>query len=449
MASAYQSRPYDRSAHTARMGDLIRARGDVQANAVAQAGQNSARMWQDVGQTVAGTMGDLIRLQQELPRQRESDERRAREAQERETQAKVGEALKQSIDPATGRLDFTKAASLIGQVDPVQAESYWQKADAETEAKTKRDGEKAREVAKRLGVVLLAAEKDQTSGSGSLQSAPVAYRSAREAALKDGLVEPDELPEEFDQAVVEQTVLEAMTAEQVFQRLWAAKPKAPQRSTKVVNNKIVDENTGEVVYAGDPEPTKRNTSVVDGRIVDIDTGKVVYASPEAGKGKDTDLTAAQRQAARDRRYDRLQDIEKLVGQGVLAPEDAERKQHEIESEYARAVGEAPPPPLRQAPSDLVASEGRTSYEAPRNATMGDLTRPPASGSPPLGAGPASAAPPPQAPPMPPQAAPRPMPSHGVPPDVAEVLAGQKPGRYRLSDGSMWVVDAQGGVSPAR
>ena len=405
MPSAYQRRTYDNSQHTGRMGDLIRMQGAVRADATQQGGQNSARMWQNIGQTVQGTMGELVRQVEDLPRQRAAKQAETDATAARDKQAKMRKALAESIDPATGRLDFGAAAKKIGEIDPVEAENWWQKDAAQKAEALQRDGEKAKELAKRLGIVLLSAEKDQAAGPGALQSAPVAYRSARESAIKDGLLEPDELPEEFDQAVVEQEVLQVMTAEHIFQQLWAKKPANVEYTLGPGQKRFGPD--GRVIAAVPPSPSATAEAPytlspgqkrfgADGRVV----ASVPDRPPSSGGGGAGNVNAVRDdlRAAEQWKQRALADAEKkfsevyFSGQSPDTPANAkalrehEAAKAEIQKSYLVQLGQSPDGPVR--PPDQ------------RDATMGDLTRPPvpppalpSAPSSPLGATPAAAQPP--------------------------------------------------------
>jgi len=56
---------YDNTRSTARIGDLIRARGQDAADAEARRGAISANLWSNVGQTIAGTIGNMINARQQ------------------------------------------------------------------------------------------------------------------------------------------------------------------------------------------------------------------------------------------------------------------------------------------------------------------------------------------------------------------------------------------------
>lgn len=411
MPSAYQRRTYDNSQHTGRMGDLLRARSETDARALEQAGQNSARMWSDMGGIAANTMGQLASYADQAPerRLREAQAKRIEsqtqdEATARATQAHIDKVLKESVDPKTGRLDYPKAAAAIGQVSPEQAEGYWAKADAQTVEATKRDAERAREVAKRLAAVVMASDEDESAGPGVLQTAPRLYASVREEAIASGLIKPDELPEAYDPSVVKQEVLQAMTADQVFQKLWAAKPANAEYTLnpgdqRFSGNRMIAQNTNErpgaQPNAGSLEDYIRVKTQENGgkplSAAQIRTARAEYtaAGRPPSEPPPTGPTPAQIQRARDNRFDRLA---KLSADTLLSADERARQTWEIEREFAVATG-APEPPRPFGPQDVIASEGRTSYEAqpPRNATMGDMTRPPQPSAP-LGAPPAAAAP---------------------------------------------------------
>lgn len=224
MPSAYQSRPYDRGGHTMRMSDLIARQGQARATSALQQGDAAAQRWQHLGQTASGLMMDLASYADAAPQRDEAKRQQAEQAQQREKASKIEAIMKESVDPTTGRLKYDEAARKIAEFAPLDAEQFWAKADADKAETVKRDAERAREVAKRLAGVMAFAERDQAAGPGALQSATMEYRRIRQGAIKDGLITNEDLPEEFDPHVVENEIVQAMTADQVFQRLWAKKP---------------------------------------------------------------------------------------------------------------------------------------------------------------------------------------------------------------------------------
>ena len=75
MATPFVRPIYDNRESTARMSDLIRLRGQSEANALRRQGENSANLWSNIGQIAGNTMADLITIQADEP------QRRVREAQ--------------------------------------------------------------------------------------------------------------------------------------------------------------------------------------------------------------------------------------------------------------------------------------------------------------------------------------------------------------------------------
>ena len=402
MPSAYQSRPYDDRYSSARMSDLMREAGNVQAQGIQQRGQAWAGTVGRMGDLVADVAGSYVAAKAQQKRDAKEQEADAKEKAVAAEQERIKQVVRESVDPATRRIDFGEAAKKIGQINPLEAEKFWNQATARQREDAARESEKAEQVARGLGAVLLTAQKDKEAGPGALQSTPPAYRTWRADALKRGLIDAEDFPEEYDEAAVQQQALfKYLPAAAVFNQLFAAK-NAPQRSTKVVDGRLVDDQTGKVIFES-PDAGKTTerpaTATVDGRIVDLRTGKVIYTSPEAGKGGKGEPTPAQIQAAHDKRFDRTLDLRQRVDKG-LPPEKAEMEAYEIEVDFARATGAPLPEPPRRMPADFVASGGTTSYEAAaqRNAgggpSMRDIVQPAPTQRPqaPLGASPTAVAP---------------------------------------------------------
>lgn len=429
MPSAYQSRPYDDRYSSARMSDLMREAGAVQAQGIQQRGQNTAAT---IGR-MADLVGTAVQAGVQAHRQTKAQQEADKLAAEKQ---RIGDAVKSAIDPATGRLDFTAAAKAIGQIDPLKAEEFWAKADEQQRKAAEREADEMEEVAKGLGTVLLTAQQDAAK-------ATAAYATWRADALKRKLIEPDEFPEQYDAAVVQQQALfKYLPAAEVFKQLFSAK-NAPQRSTKVVNDKIIDDQTGKVIYDGTGTGSGEVIETVDakGRPVrrrvteaELAAGVPVYKPPQAPKDDPDRITKAQRNAAITARRAEIQRIDAMLADDKIDQGQYDRMRWETEKDYALKVGEPEPPPPRQfGPQDVQASGGTTSYEAAaaRNAggpSMRDLVQPAPAGRPasPLGAAPATAAP-----------------TNRPAPEIERALKAEGPGEYDLADGSTWRVYPDG------
>lgn len=492
MASAYQSRPYDSSAHTARMGDLLRARGEVAAREASVRGQAWAGAAQDIGQTISGTMGQLVAYQQAEPRRRREEAQMAKAEREERRQGNLEGVMQMAGQlPPEDAIDLLRKEGYTQEAGQMQAQLSQARRDgiADQKAKLELASTQLNKALDLLSAVDGAPEPDR----------PTAYSSVapqvRELVGEDlGKMVPDAYDPRFMANAMEWGMSakdklsarrEAITnlrldhkdkrdADEHFTETlskWLGTVDDQQEWTDALQNardlgapaetlaKFGDAYSPEAVAKAVSFTAKERPPAAAGSLEDyvnvktqenggkpLTPAQIRQARAEytaAGRdpsGKDdAGRTMAQLQAARDRRYDRMREVEKGIEGGTIQPADAEAMQHRIDSEYALATGQQPPPPLRQAPTDLVASEGRTSYEAPREAprnaggTMGDLLRPQPSHAPssPFGAQPASAAP---------------APASQVPPEVAEVLQGLPPGRHTLSDGSVWQITGDGKVA---
>lgn len=424
MPSAYQSRPYDDRGASARMSDLMREAGAVQARGIQERGQNTAALVGRMGDLITGVADSYVAAKKE---QEAATKAKAVEAE----QERIKQIVRESVDPATGRLDFDDAARKIGQFNPMEAEKFWDQATERQREDAAKEAAQAEQVAKGLGTVLLAAQQDASKAS-------VAYTTWRADALKRKLIEPDEFPEQYDEVAVQQQALfKYLPADAVFKQLFSAK-NAPQRSTKVVNDKIVDDQTGEVVYEGESKPRGQVVETTDARgnpvrrfvtEDELAKGVPVYKAPT--KGPETGPTPAAIQRARDNRFNRMTALREAVDKGLDAGK-AEQAAYEIEREYAAATGGPEPPAPRQFPADMVASGNPTEDDplAKRGGggpSMRDLVQPqPAPRQAPLGAAPANAAP-----------------ANQPAPEIARALQAEGPGEYDLQDGTTWRVYPDG------
>lgn len=420
MPSAYQSRPYDDRYSSARMSDLMREAGAVQAQGIQQRGQNTAATIGRMADLVGGAITAGVQAHRQSKVDAEAETAKAE-------QQRIGEAVKSAIDPATGRLDFTAAAKAIGQIDPLKAEAFWAKADEQQRKAAEQEADNMEEVAKGLGTVLLTAQQDASK-------ATVAYATWRADALKRKLVEPDDFPEQYDAGVVQQQALfKYLPAAEVFKQLFSAKG-APQRSTKVVDGKLVDDQTGQVIYEGESKPPARSTKVVDGRLVDDQTGKVIYTSPDAGRsggsGRPDTRSATALQddiaAAEKWKISELNRVEAAYKVGDLSLEDLYAQKDKIQHSYLVQIGAPESTQRMQAEQRRAEMDTMRGLVNPPQNAAAPPAGPPRTPTAPLGAAPAAAAP-----------ANRPA------PEIERALKAEGPGEYDLADGSTWRVYPDG------
>lgn len=435
MAGSYVRPHYNDTQSTARMADMLRDSGAIQA----QGAQTNAAIWggtaEKMGTLVAGAIRGGV---EDYARAKEKKQADDRAAQVQSEQDRMNAILKSSIDPNTGRINFADAAKKIGeQIDPIKAEEYWRMADAQKAKDTEDQAIKTREFAKGVGLVIMQGEKHP-------EQAPEIYGQFRAKAIERGMADPDDLPETYDPTALQSIALQALTADQVFQQLFKA-PNAPKTTVLNQGDILVNEAGGTVASNPKPAPADDNIVAVGGHLVDKRTNRAVWSpprEPKGGGGSNPANTNAMRDDMRAAEQWKIQELAKLEQAfrdpaTAMTVDELERRKDEIQQSYLVQIG-APESVQRQQAEQRRAERGRT---------MGDLVNPPqntSAPSAPMGAGTASAAPPAPAAgrgtaaAMPPrlQAPPEP---------VAQMLKGQKPGRYTMSDGSAWLLRADGQI----
>lgn len=116
--SAYQPLPFVRSG---RLADLALRRGEMEADATRRRGEMSAQMWSHLGDSIAGTIGGILKNRQEAPAR--ADAARMRGLQMREAELGVQNAERDAAAPARLARQDEAFLSLLSQsenanVDP-------------------------------------------------------------------------------------------------------------------------------------------------------------------------------------------------------------------------------------------------------------------------------------------------------------------------------------------
>lgn len=111
VSGAYREEPYN-NRRVGRLADLIRARGDIEAQGLREQGNISAQMWGGIGQTVAGTLGQLAQYKMDQPRREHDTLLRTEQAR----QLSEAERLR-GVERFAGesQLDPTKRAAFFEQ----------------------------------------------------------------------------------------------------------------------------------------------------------------------------------------------------------------------------------------------------------------------------------------------------------------------------------------------
>lgn len=256
-AVPYSPLPYVRNGS---IGELIRLRGRNAADAELRRGELSQQMWNQLGQTIAGTVNQISQQRQDAPRLAQEAESRALALQSKRNEVEQQNRLTRQDGAFMALLeqqpnpDPKEVMSIYGPQRGMQI-AQGLHAFGELQAGQVKD---ARDTAGRLAIGL-------TSLSPQLQQQM--WPGVREAAIKGGLGDAESIPEqftpEFAQAVIGWAKGEAPTAPSLIQR-------DPTRD-------LVHPQTGEVVSAGTPEPDKvtygaPSTQMVNGKRALIRTG---------------------------------------------------------------------------------------------------------------------------------------------------------------------------------
>lgn len=428
MPSAYQSRPYDDSRTTARMSDLFGQQGQVSARAAEDRAAIDSRKWQGVSNIATDTMRDFVQIAGDYQQRKTAEAARAtqtaREAKVDERIAKqdarlaksdaaadaetakretIQKAVYEATDPSTGKVDYQGAAARVASIDYEKAEEFTSKANSETREKMAADRQKAIQAAKGLGLVMIAGENDPAAGAK-------AYEAFRTKAIQDGLIGERELPDTYDRAALTVELVEAMSVEQIMAKVFA--PKAKPALTRVRPGDQFVDAEGQLAFKGPPMPPPG--------------GGGGNPNTQSNTLRDDMRMAEQwKQGALAKLEEKFNEKFMPGSPGVTMPpaiaesnarflEEHEKAKASVQASYLAQIG-APAEP--GTPRDQ------------RNATMRDIVQPPPPNAPPapLGAGPANATP------------------TAPPPEVAEALHGARPGRHKLSDGSIWQVTGDGRI----
>ena len=197
----FQSRVTDSIART------MLDRGRSAAEAKYRSGQIWASGITNIGQLARATVADFRRGREEAPERAYRDELRARQRKGWEAEdAEVGRAamardeMRAATDPTTGRLDTATAASHVTQIDPVRGLEFWKLADAEQKAEVEKDKDRAARISQWAGA-LRGLPEDQRAAF---------YASGRADLIANKVASDDQIPEQYDQAWVTKTHLEAL-----------------------------------------------------------------------------------------------------------------------------------------------------------------------------------------------------------------------------------------------
>jgi hypothetical protein len=190
-----------------RIADLLRYRGQAEADAIRQQGAISANMGASIGGIVGQAAGQIA--EHTSP---EAKAKRADAARTARTSEQIREALKLTRDPETGKLDMQAAAREVTAIDPVEGLKWWTMADAETKAQVAADMKKVEGIARSAMFLLSAPEPER----------PRLYAQMRaEFAQKHGIA-PDALPAQYDENFIRKTLYETLPFAEAIEQMGKA-----------------------------------------------------------------------------------------------------------------------------------------------------------------------------------------------------------------------------------
>lgn len=475
MPDVFQRRVYDSPA-VGRMSDLIRTRGAIAANTALQQGDASARMWGSLGQTIAGTMQDLVQAKavsdENARRQRQEDRIDADRRKEDNLQGVLRMVADLPVEDATKTL---RREGYADAADKLEAAHTAKVRDGITLARAQRE-EALAQIGQALNLVSTVASAPAPDQPQLWQTTAPQIRSLVGEELARSV------PDAFDPSFLNTALEWGMTTEQKLERqiralsgitdpakvknaeerlqLWLSTADTPEEWDgalqtaaavfKVPKDVLVEygpftpENVARVQQMagkkGDTSPGSTEQQHLTryakglGKTVEALTAAEMRAAraswTAAGRepdrpGSPTGASQAQKAAAERWKQGQLATAEARFSDGLITEPQLAQEKARIQASYEEQLGVSP--------------SQRTVPGAQQAGSMGDLVAPPPAAPPtraPMGAGSATAAPAPSAPPP---TAPVPVPPDGVPP----ALARANPGRYTLEDGSVWLVTPAG------
>jgi len=255
---------YDASPGTMRMSELARRRGNDQAALILRQGDISANLGQQLAGIAGQAAGAIGQYQAEAP------QRKAAQADAERLKA-MDQALRESIDPQTGRIDFQSAAQRITPIDPMAALQLWDKADSAQKQAVIQASELAGEAAQKAGSLLLRYQQM------SPPEAQAEYDQLRAYAVEKRIPGADQMPEQFNAPFLRKTVFSVMTADQIRQQIMGSEKPKDDYS---LGNKRFSGATNEVIAEAPPPDQFRNPVSVTGP-----DGKAVFVDPKDAIGK--------------------------------------------------------------------------------------------------------------------------------------------------------------------
>lgn len=203
--------PY-RSAYAPKIADLILQQGEDRARMAADSGRVWGGAVQNIGQQVAGVLGDVARRKEEAPMRALQLAKIAEEQRAITDAANERAAVGAAVDPATGQIDSKKAAGAVAKINPVAALKWWQQASEDDKAALARDKERAAVVSQGAGAVLGVPPAERAG----------AYSQWRAETIQSGHATPEQIPEQFNEGWLRYKQREAMTVAQQVEEIQKA-----------------------------------------------------------------------------------------------------------------------------------------------------------------------------------------------------------------------------------
>lgn len=243
---AYRAQVYD-SPHLGRMSDLIRLKGQTQAEAEYARGQRNAALVSGIGQAVGGVLSDVVKRRETEPARRLAESKMAAEQQALDDARQMAEASRLVPPREDGRPDLAGIAREWNYIDPLKAYPLFQEASKEEQAQLAQLAEQSAQAVKMIGAVLQLPPPQRQA----------AYSQLREQAITEGLAKPEEVPESYSEGWLRGQLLQLMPAAEFAKLLQ--EQKVPTRAVTTKNpdgsetTAIVEDTPGQT-FTGAPPP---------------------------------------------------------------------------------------------------------------------------------------------------------------------------------------------------
>ncbi len=220
----YIAQPYSNAQRTARMSDLMRAEAAANADAQYARAAASAQMWNGIGQAVGGGLQQIG--QQQLQQERDAPKRELQDLQLREAKTdvenrrKITDVLKLTRNPDTGEIDMRQAAREIGSFAPEEAQKFLGAAKEQDKFALLENKGRLERLGQLAGAALIDAEHVPPP------QRPALFQAFAQRAVEQGLVKPEDIPQNLSESFVRQTFLSSLSASDLADQVQAlSKPR--------------------------------------------------------------------------------------------------------------------------------------------------------------------------------------------------------------------------------